>query len=84
MTEYEKTFCTPDTLTSDLALFHALFLSVVRFAVEKYGGSVETDPITGTTYVDIPLWAEEVCLEELGELVGPGKPLNAYLPFLQG
>ncbi len=75
--------CSPASLTNDLLSFHALFMAIVRFAVEKYGGRVRKDPSSGTTYVDIPDWAEDACLQELGNLVGPGSPLNGYLSFLR-
>jgi hypothetical protein len=75
--------CSPVSLTNDLLSFHALFMAIIRFAVEKYGGNLRKDPATGTTYVDIPDWAEDACLQELGALVGPGSPLNGYLSFLQ-
>jgi hypothetical protein len=84
MTRYESTWNTPKALTSDLTNFHALFLAIIRFAVEKYGGAMETDLATGTTSIEIPDWAREACFQELGELVGPGKPLNGYLSFLEG
>lgn len=52
-------------------------MALVRFAVEKYGGTMETDTATGVTLLDIPDWAEEACLRELGQLVGPsGPPLD--------
>lgn len=70
------------TQSDDLAGFHAFFLAVIRFAVEKYGGTMRTDLISGETRLHIPNWAEEACFEDLGQLVGPGKPLSGYLPFL--
>ncbi len=82
MTRYPRSWNLPEILTSDLIGFYALFRSVVRFAVGKYGGIMATDPATGTTYVDIPIWAEDACFEELAQLVGPGKPLHSFLPFL--
>ena len=84
MMRYESTWNTPETLTSDLISFHALFLAVIRFAIGKYGGAMETDPATGVTYIDVPDWSHEACFQELGELMGPGKPLNSYLSFLEG
>ncbi|MBW2108058.1 MAG: hypothetical protein JRI36_05250 [Deltaproteobacteria bacterium] len=72
----------PQILTYDLVCFQALVLSIVRFAVEKYGGTMATDTDTGMTRLDIPDWAEEPCLRELGQLVGPGTPLNRYLTLL--
>jgi hypothetical protein len=82
MARYASTWNTPEILTSDLVNFHALFLAVIRFAVEKYGGTITTDQATGITHLDIPDWAEEICFRELRELVGPGKPLNGYLALL--
>jgi hypothetical protein len=84
MAKYKSTWDSPKILTSDLVSFHALFLAVIRFAVEKHGGTIKTDPATGVTRLDIPDWAEDVCFQELGDLVGPGKPLNGYLAFLGG
>ena len=69
-------------LTSDIPVFYALFVSIIRFAVEEHGATMETDPATGSTHIDVPCWAEGACLEELARLVGPGKPLNSFLPFL--
>jgi hypothetical protein len=82
MTRFQSPWDPQEILTSDLTGFYALFRSVIRFAVGKYGGTMTTDPATGTTYVDIPIWAENACLEELAQLVGPGKPLHSFLPFL--
>jgi hypothetical protein len=82
MARFQSSWAPPEILTSDLTGFYALFRSVVRFAVGKYGGIMATDPATGTTYVDIPIWAEDACFQELAQLVGPGKPLHSFLPFL--
>ena len=82
MARFQGTWDSLDMLTSDLTAFYALFRSVIRFAVGKYGGTMATDPATGTTYIDIPIWAEDACFEELAQLVGPGRPLNSFLPFL--
>jgi len=84
MAKYERTWNTPETLTNDLIGLHAFFLAVVRFAVGKYGGTIRTDLRSGVTQLHIPDWAEEVCFQDLGQLVGPGKPLNAYLAFWAG
>jgi hypothetical protein len=84
MARYETTSNSSAILTNDLIGFHALFLAVIRFAVEKYGGTLRTDSANGVTQLDIPNWAEDVCFHELGELVGPGKPLNGFLAFLGG
>lgn len=84
MTKCERACNTPETFINDLIGFHAFFLAVIRFAVEKYGGTMCTDLSSGATRVHIPDWAEEICLHDLGQLVGPGRPLNAYLPFLGG
>ena len=48
----------------------ALFLSIVRLVVEKYGGTVQTDPVTDNTYLSIPHSNQAVCLKELAELRG--------------
>jgi hypothetical protein len=82
MAQFQSTLTRPNILNSDLTGFYALFRSVIRFAVGKYGGTMATDRTTGTTYIDIPIWAEDACFEELAQLVGPGRPLNSFLPFL--
>ena len=72
MTTYKLTWQTPDTFTSDLTAYCALLLSFIRFTVEEeYGGTIETDQGTGTTYIGIPDWAEDACIQKLVNLVGP-------------
>jgi hypothetical protein len=71
MTTYKLTWNTPDTFTTDLTAYCALLRSFIRFTVEEYGGTMETDPVTGTTYIGIPDWAEDACIQELVSLVGP-------------
>lgn len=78
MTTYKLTWNTPDTFTTDLTAYCALLLSFIRFTVEKYEGTMETDPATGATYIAIPDWAEDTCIEELGSLVRPGKPFTSH------
>jgi len=79
MTTYKLNWNTPpDTLTSDLTAFCVLFLSFIRFTVEKYGGTMETDPATGTTYVGIPDWAKDACMQELADLAEPGNQLTRH------
>ena len=73
----------PEMMSSDLVRFHALFSTVVRFSVEKYGGTMQKNPATGETQLAVPEWAEDVCLQELGELVAPDKPLSGCLAFLR-
>ena len=48
----------------------ALFLSIVRLVVEKYGGTMQTDPVTQRTCISIPHSNQAVCLKELAELRG--------------
>lgn len=83
MARYTPPLNTPEMMSSDLVRFYALFSTVVRFSVEKYGGTMQKDPATGETYLAVPKWAEDVCLKELAGLVAPGKPLNGCLAFLQ-
>jgi hypothetical protein len=84
MASYEKPLNMPEMMIGDLVRFQALFLAIIRFAVEKYGGTMQKDPATGETHLDIPDWAEDVCFQELAELVAPGKPLSGCLAFLRG
>jgi hypothetical protein len=82
MTKYTFNLNAPEISKADLTGVYALFLSIVRFAVEKYGATMDTDPETGATYIGIPDWADDVCHQELWELLGPGKPLTGFLPFI--
>ncbi len=82
MTQYESTWNRLEVLTNDLPIFYALFLSIIRFATEKYGGTLETDRITGSAHIHIPHWAAYAYTEELRELMGPGKPLNDFFYLL--
>jgi len=47
-----------------------LFLSIVRLVVKKYGGTMQTDPVTHQSYISIPHSKQAVCLKELAELRG--------------
>jgi hypothetical protein len=76
MTRHEDAWNTPEILTSDLPIFYALFLSIVRFATEKYGGTMATDLVTGSTRIHVPHWTAYAYMEEIRELMGPGKALN--------
>ena len=82
MTKYTFSLNATETAEADLAGVYALFLAIVRFAVERYGATLDTDPATGATCVGIPDWAEDVCHQELWDLLGPGKPLTGFLPFI--
>jgi hypothetical protein len=77
MTTYRLTWNTPDIFPTDLTAYCVLFLSFIRFTVEKYEGTMETDPATGTTYIDIPDWAKDACIQELVNLLGPGSRQHA-------
>ena len=82
MTKYEFIWNAPETLNADLTSFYALTLSILRFAIERYGGTVETDPATGAISIGIPDWSEDECCEELWKLLGPGKPLHGFMHLL--
>lgn len=69
----------PGLSTIDKARLHVLFLCLVRFVVEKHGGTMETDPATHNAHVRIPERDRVACFEELGELLGPGSPVNDLL-----
>jgi hypothetical protein len=53
---------------TDAARFHVLFLCVVRTIVEKYGGTMKTDPETYDAQVSIPKNNESICFDELETL----------------
>jgi hypothetical protein len=72
----------PEKFNCDLTGFYALSLSIIRFAVKKYGGTLETDPVSGCMCINMPPWSEDACRQELWGLLGPGKPLNAFLTLL--
>ena len=63
------TNCLPDPVLTDLIRVSALFLSLIRFAVVKHGGRIERDPLSGSTHLYIPKWAQEACFKELGTLI---------------
>ncbi len=48
---------------------HILFLSCVRFVVEKHGGTMSTDPNSLDAQLDIPENTKDASFEELGELL---------------
>ena len=64
---------------SDAFGYHALFLAVIRFAVEKYGGTMHTDQATGVTRLEVPEWAQHICSQELKALFGSGKSNQGLL-----
>jgi len=54
---------------TDEVKLHILFLSCVRFVVEKHGGTMATDPPSLDAQLDIPENTKDACFEELGELL---------------
>jgi hypothetical protein len=54
---------------TDEVKLHILFLSCVRFVVEKHGGTMATDPHSLDAQLDIPENTKDACFEELGELL---------------
>jgi len=65
-----KNDCDTPGMGSESTSPRALFLSIVRLVVEKYGGTMQTDPVTYRTYISIPHSRQAVCLKELAELRG--------------
>ena len=49
--------------------FRCLARSLVRYVVEKYGGTVETNPQTKETRIAVPCDVEDACMEELRHLL---------------
>jgi len=47
---------------------HILFVSCIRFTVEKHGGIMETDPNVRIATIKIPKDCTIACFEELKEL----------------
>ena len=62
--------CTTKTVipATDEARLHVLFLCVVRSIVEKYGGSMETDPETYNAHISVPTEKKDICFNELETL----------------
>ena len=52
----------------------ALHSSLIRFIVEKHGGTVETHPVSGTLRLRIPNTERDACVKELQQVVGPIQP----------
>ena len=61
MLSYQKFWNMPGISSIEKARFHFLNLCVVRFVVEKHGGTMETDPATQTAYVKVPQSKGTVC-----------------------
>ncbi len=51
----------------------ALFSSIVRSVVEKYGGGLELDLVSHTVVLDIPSINTAACIEELQDVLRPIK-----------
>jgi hypothetical protein len=58
--------------STDEVRLHIFFLSCVRHIVEKYGGTMETNPETYDACLDIPESCQYDCLEELENLFACG------------
>ncbi len=82
MNIHELDWTAPETSNGDLVGFYALFLSIIRFALEKHGGTIQHDPAEGGILIGIPPRTEDECRKELWDLLGPGRPLNSFLMFL--
>jgi|GEM_PF-3212535 len=54
--------------TTEKVRLHILFMCCIRFVVEKYGGVMQTDPITYVTCIKIPRGETAACFQELKEL----------------
>ncbi len=54
--------------TTEKVRLHILYLCCIRFVVEKYGGSMETDPKVRVACIKIPHREKAACLKELKEL----------------
>jgi hypothetical protein len=70
MMRYQKRFDTPRMSATEDARLHVLFLCLIRFVVEKHGGTMETDPVTHNASISIPQSKKAVCCQELTELLG--------------
>ena len=79
MARYEKRAYLREMMISDRIRFNALVTAVIRFEVEKYGGTMHTSPVTGETILTVPIWAEDVCFQELATLVAPGNPFSGCM-----
>lgn len=67
MLSYQKFWNTPRVSSIEKARFHFLNLCVVRFIVEKHGGTMETDPATHTAYIRVPQSKSAVCAHVVEE-----------------
>lgn len=56
--------------TSEQAKLRALSLYVIRFIVEKHGGTIDVDLTTDTINIDVPKTEELACATEIEEQVG--------------
>ena len=69
MLSYQKFWNTPGISSIEKARFHFLNLCVVRFVVEKHGGTMETDPATQTAYIRVPQSKRAVCAHVVEEQI---------------
>lgn len=60
-----------------------LLVCIIRTVVEKHGGNMESDPITGTFTLSIPECNRAACFNDLEEIIGPGRPLNESYGLVQ-
>jgi len=56
--------------TTEQARLRARSLYVIRSIVEKYGGTMETDPARNTIDIDVPEKRRIACVQEIEEKVG--------------
>lgn len=62
---YNQCNVMPAIPATDEARLHVLFLCVVRTVVEKYGGTMKTDPETYNAQISIPTNNKTHCFDEL-------------------
>ena len=75
----KKTFWKLPWLSADEKVrLHILYLSCIRFVVEKYGGLMETDADMRIASISIPKRYTAACFEELKalDLVESQRPFN--------
>lgn len=76
---YENQLNMPRLSAIEKARLHVLLLCLVRFVVEKHGGTVETDAGTHDALITIQQKDKADCVEELTRQLGPGTPLHDLL-----
>lgn len=74
--KYEPIWKNAGVSATDEVRLHVFFLSCVRHIVEKYGGTMATDPVTFDACLDIPESSQYACFEELDNLFSSGNSPN--------